>query len=89
MRSAPFSKVNPKYLSKGYRMLSLSGYITTLSVSTLYTVDNRMMITECAEAGGLRIGRGNRSTHRTPAPVPLCRPQIPHDLTDNCFEQKF
>jgi hypothetical protein len=31
--------------------------------------------------GGMRIGRGNRSTRRKPAPVPLCPPQIPHDLT--------
>jgi hypothetical protein len=31
--------------------------------------------------GGMRIGRGNRSTRRKPAPVPLCLPQIPHDLT--------
>jgi hypothetical protein len=26
--------------------------------------------------GGMRIGRGNRSTRRKPAPVPLCPPQI-------------
>jgi hypothetical protein len=31
--------------------------------------------------GGMRIGRGNRSTRRKPAPVPLCPPQISHDLT--------
>jgi hypothetical protein len=31
--------------------------------------------------GGMKIGRGNRSTRRKPAPVPLCPPQIPHDLT--------
>jgi hypothetical protein len=29
------------------------------------------------EIGGM-IGRGNRSTRRKPAPVPHCRPQIPH-----------
>jgi hypothetical protein len=29
----------------------------------------------------MRIGRGNRSTRGKPAPVPLCPPQIPHDLT--------
>jgi hypothetical protein len=29
----------------------------------------------------MRIGRGNRSTLRKPAPVPLCPPQTPHDLT--------
>jgi hypothetical protein len=36
---------------------------------------------ECGAVGGLRIGRRNRSTRRKPAPVPLCPPQIPHDLT--------
>jgi hypothetical protein len=30
---------------------------------------------------GMRIGRGNRSTRRKSAPVSLCPPQIPHDLT--------
>jgi hypothetical protein len=28
--------------------------------------------------GGMMIGRGNRSTRRKPAPVPLCPPKIPH-----------
>jgi hypothetical protein len=36
---------------------------------------------ECGAVGGMRIGRGNRSTRRRPTPVPLCLPQIPHDLT--------
>jgi hypothetical protein len=31
--------------------------------------------------GGMRIGRGNRSTWRKPAQVPLFPPQITHDLT--------
>jgi hypothetical protein len=31
-----------------------------------------------AEIGGMIIGRGNRSTRRKPAPVPLCPPQAPH-----------
>jgi hypothetical protein len=30
---------------------------------------------------GIQIGRGNRITRRKPAPVPLCPPRIPHDLT--------
>jgi hypothetical protein len=34
---------------------------------------------DCGEIGGMYIGRGNRSTRRKPAPVPLCSPQIPHD----------
>jgi hypothetical protein len=35
---------------------------------------------ECG-VSGMRIGRGNRSTLRKPAAVPLCPPQIPCDLT--------
>jgi hypothetical protein len=36
---------------------------------------------EDGEFGGMMIGRGNRSTRGKPAIVPLCSPQIPHDLT--------
>jgi hypothetical protein len=39
-------------------------------VSALGDYDN-------GEIGGM-IGRGNRSTRRKPAPVPLCPPQTPH-----------
>jgi hypothetical protein len=34
---------------------------------------------DCGETGGMKIGRGNRSTRRKPATAPLCPPQIPHD----------
>jgi hypothetical protein len=34
---------------------------------------------DCGEVGGMKIGRGNRSTRRKPAPAPLCPPQNPHD----------
>jgi hypothetical protein len=36
---------------------------------------------DCGAIGRMKIGRGNRSTRRKPAPVPLCQPQIPHDQT--------
>jgi hypothetical protein len=36
---------------------------------------------DCGAVGGMKIGRGNRSTRREPAPAPLCPPQIPHELT--------
>jgi hypothetical protein len=36
---------------------------------------------DCGAIGGIKIGSGNRSTRREPAPAPLCRPQIPHDQT--------
>jgi hypothetical protein len=35
---------------------------------------------DCGPIGGIKFGRGSRSTRRTPALVPLCQPQIPHDL---------
>jgi hypothetical protein len=36
---------------------------------------------DCGSVGGMKIGRGNQSTRRKPAPLQLCPPQIPHDLT--------
>jgi hypothetical protein len=36
---------------------------------------------DCGANGGMKIGRGNRSTRRKPAPAPLCPQQIPHDQT--------
>jgi hypothetical protein len=33
------------------------------------------------EFGGIKIGRGNRSTRRKPATAPLCPPQIPIEQT--------
>jgi hypothetical protein len=36
---------------------------------------------EDGEFGGMKIGRGNRSTRRKPSPVTLCPPQIPLDQT--------
>jgi hypothetical protein len=41
----------------------------------------RLIDDDYGAVGGMRIGRINRSTRRKPAPVPLCPPQIPHDLT--------
>jgi hypothetical protein len=40
-----------------------------------------MMINECGALGGMRIGRGKRSTRRTLASVSLLPPQISHYLT--------
>jgi hypothetical protein len=36
---------------------------------------------ECGAVGGMRLGKGNRSTQRKPAPVSFWPQQIPHDLT--------
>jgi hypothetical protein len=34
---------------------------------------------DCGEIGGIKIGRGNRSTRRKPTQAPLRPPQIAHD----------
>jgi hypothetical protein len=39
---------------------------------------------EDGKFGGMMIGRGNRSTQRKPAPVPLCPPQTPHAARRTC-----
>jgi hypothetical protein len=36
---------------------------------------------DCGAIGGMKIGRGNRSTRRKLAPAPFCPPQIPLDQT--------
>jgi hypothetical protein len=35
---------------------------------------------ECEAVSGM-IGKRNQCTRRKPTPVPLCPPQIPHDVT--------
>jgi hypothetical protein len=57
----------------------LSPLGTSATVGLLY--QPRMIDDHYGAVGGMRIGRGNRSTRRKPAPVPLCPPQIPHDPT--------
>jgi hypothetical protein len=41
----------------------------------------RMRDDESGAVGGMRIGRGSRSTRRKPAPIPLWPLQVAHDLT--------
>jgi hypothetical protein len=57
----------------------LSPLGTSATVGLLY--QPRMIDDHYGAVGGMRIGRGRRSTRRKPAPVPLFPPQIPHDLT--------
>jgi hypothetical protein len=59
----------------------LSPLGTSATVGLLY--QPRMIDDDYGAVGGMRIGRGNRSTRRKPAPVPLCPPRIPHDLESN------
>jgi hypothetical protein len=41
---------------------------------------------DCAEIGGMKIGRGNRSTRRKPAPAPLCPPEPSEQSTQSQTE---
>jgi hypothetical protein len=49
------------------------GYLTTLPVSRLYRLDDRL-INEYGAVGGMTVGKGNWSTRRILDPVPLCPP---------------
>jgi hypothetical protein len=52
--------------------------VTEATAGLLYQSWMVMDDDECGEVGGMI---GNQSTRRKPTPVPLCPPQIPHDLT--------
>jgi hypothetical protein len=43
--------------------------------------DNNNGDDEYGSVDGMRIDKGNQSTQRKPAPVPLFPPQIPHGVT--------
>jgi hypothetical protein len=77
------ARYSPRFDSRGLVSLGgvrLSPLGTSATVGLLY--QPRMIDDDYYGAvGGMRIGRGNRSTRRKPAPVPLCPPQIPHELT--------
>jgi hypothetical protein len=60
--------------------VGLSPLVTAATTSLLYQ-PQMIHDGDCGEIGGIKIGRGNRSTWRKPATVALCPPQIPHYLT--------
>jgi hypothetical protein len=62
---------------RGVRLSPLGTVATTGLLYKPQLIDDG----DCRAIGGIKIGRGNRSTRSKPAPAPLCPPQIPHDLT--------
>jgi hypothetical protein len=61
-------------------VVRLSLLVTAATTGLLYkpqTIDDG----GCGATGEIKIGRGNRSSRRKPAAVPLCPPEIPHILT--------
>jgi hypothetical protein len=65
-------------LTNGFRGFpQFLGFSTAATTGLLY--QPRMIGDgDCGEICGMKIGRGDRSTRRKPAPVPLCPPQVPH-----------
>jgi hypothetical protein len=61
----------------GVRLSPLGTAATTGLLYQLRTIDDG----DCGAISGMKIIRGNRSTRRKPAPVPLCPSHIPHDKT--------
>jgi hypothetical protein len=61
----------------GVRLSPLGTAATTVLLYQPRVIDDR----DCGAIGGMKIGRGNRSTRIKPAPAPLCPSQIPHDQT--------
>jgi hypothetical protein len=73
----PFLFLRVRIILSGVRLSPLG---TAATIGLLYQpqiIDNG----DCGAIGGIKIGRGNRNTKRKPALVPLCPPQIPHNLT--------
>jgi hypothetical protein len=61
----------------GVRLSPLGTAATTGLLYHPQTIDDG----DCGAIREMKIGRGNWAARRKPAPVPLCPPQIPHDLT--------
>jgi hypothetical protein len=66
------------YLTLLLWFLEWSETVSTLGTSV---VPAQVMDDYEGKAVGVMIGRGNRSTRRKPASLPLCPPQIPYDPT--------
>jgi hypothetical protein len=84
-RCASPSRVIQPYLLLLFFFIILSGVrlspLGTAATTGLLYQPQMVDDGDCGAIGGMRIGRGNRSTRRNPAPAPLCPPHIPHDQT--------
>jgi hypothetical protein len=87
IRNVPYSKcqfaVNRRWndISLEFFFISYGGTLGTAAAAGLLYQPRMIGDGDCGEIGGMKIGRGNWSTWRTPAQAPLCPPQIPQDYT--------
>jgi hypothetical protein len=68
--------VNHNYIIENKQIGIVGGGVQLGPLGTAAT--NKPIVPAPGEIHGMMIGRGNRSTRRKPAPVPLCPPQTPH-----------
>jgi hypothetical protein len=73
------STVTGTSLSKVFFFNLCGGTLVTAATTGLLYQPRMVGDGDCGEIGGMKIGRGNRSTRRKHTPAPLCPPQIPHD----------
>jgi hypothetical protein len=74
------SSANFAHIVRGVDQAFLGGLRVFGPLFDLLYQPRMMDDNECGTVG-VMIDKGNRSTNRKPAAVPLCPPQIPHDLT--------
>jgi hypothetical protein len=76
-RTVILSETNVIIILSGVRLSPLGTAATTGLLYQPQVIDDG----DCGAIGRIKFGKGNRSTGRKPAPVPICPPQIPHDQT--------
>jgi hypothetical protein len=65
---------------QNFKFLNLCGGTLGTAATTGLLYQPRMIGDgDCGKTGGMKVGRGNRSTGKKPAPAPHCPPQISHD----------
>jgi hypothetical protein len=76
-----FTKDVHSFLSLLFFYCLWGGTYVTRYCDHFWPIVQPQMIDEgyCGAIGGMKIGRGNRSTRRKPTPAPFCPPQIPLD----------
>jgi hypothetical protein len=68
-----------KYLVSAFFLISGVGLWVLRPLTGLLYQPRMIGDGDRGEIGGMKIGRGNRSIRRKPAPAPLCPQQIPHN----------
>jgi hypothetical protein len=74
MRSTLFLAMNTDHIYCNFFFNLRGGTLGTAATTGLLYESRMIGDGDCGEICGIKIGRGNRSTWRKPAPAPLCLP---------------